>query len=215
MRPREPPFLDASDRVAILPGTLVVLAGDRFLHAPSQPDHAGEVIGALGQRLAFHGRGPLRAAAGVLGAAVDVGNQRLEFLLEMDVVVRAAQPSLIAKLEEGDSAHRARLLVEEGEFVGSLADRERPRQAATDRFLLPLLRRLRLVEVHPCVILAEVEFAHLARLQLGDVEDRLLVALLALHRSLLTANRRNHSGSPAEGRPRLVGRRVVGRRIRR
>jgi hypothetical protein len=31
------------------------------------------------------------------------------------------------------------------------------------------------------VVLAEVEFAHLARFQFGDVKDRLLVALLALH----------------------------------
>jgi len=106
----------------------------------------------------------------------------------MGVVVRAAQPALIAELEEGDDPHGADFLFDEGEFVRGLAHGERPGEGSTGTGLLlavPAAARLALVEVGPRVVCAEVQFADFARLQFRDVEQGLLVALLALHGILL------------------------------
>ena len=57
-----------------------------------------------------------RAVAGLLSFvrrfAMDVRNQRLEFLLEKYIIVRAAQTALIAELEKRDPADRASPLIE-------------------------------------------------------------------------------------------------------
>ena len=47
-------------------------------------------------------------------------DQRLQLLLEADIVVRAAQAALVAEFEERDAANRAGLLVEPGQLLGRL-----------------------------------------------------------------------------------------------
>mgnify|MGYP003340474870 CR=1 FL=1 len=114
---------------------------------------------------------------------MDVGDEGLELALELDVVVRAAEPPLIAELEEGDAAHVAAALVEGGEVVGDLPHaqrrRERPSLAASLAGVAGLL--LGLVEVGPGVLLAEVHLANAPRLEFRDVEHGRIVTLLALH----------------------------------
>ena len=63
-----------------------------------------------------------RPLARVRRLAVDVHHQRLQLLLEEDVVVRAAEPPLVAELVERDAAHRTGLLVQLGQLFGGLAD---------------------------------------------------------------------------------------------
>jgi len=80
-------------------------------------------------------------------------------------------------------------LVEQRQFARGLSDAQRPRDAATGAagFLgrgLLLGAPFRLVEIRPGMILAEVQFADFSRLQFGDVEHGLFVALLALHAEL-------------------------------
>ena len=105
-------------------------------------------------------------------------------------------------------------LVEDRQFVGSLAHIERTGQPASLR--LPLLVRgtaaapLRLIEVGSGMVLAQVEFANSPRLEFRDVEHRLFVTLLALHgspvrQSLAFLNPLDHSGFAPQGRPRFTG----------
>jgi hypothetical protein len=112
---------------------------------------------------------------------VNADDQRFELSLEEDVVVRAAQPALAAELVEGDSADRARLLIQAGQFLGGLADRhlicESGGHACHGRWLVR-----RRGKILPGVGFAEMQFLRLAAGQLGDVERRRLIALLALHR---------------------------------
>ena len=70
--------------VAQLRGLLVFFGGDRFLHFAAQADELRLLVGAV--------RAALGHFADVLRLVVDVHQQRLELLLEEDVVVRAAQP---------------------------------------------------------------------------------------------------------------------------
>jgi len=162
---------------------LIFLESDRLLHLASQADDAGQILRALGQ-----GIGSRRPPASMLGCAVDVRNQRFQFLFELNIVVRAAQPALISEFEERDAAHLAGPLVEDCQFIGGLTDAECPRRG---RRLLGILRSAlgwlatRLVEIGPGMVLAEMEFADGSALQLRDVKHGLLVTLLALHEHTL------------------------------
>ena len=75
----------------------------------------------------------LRHLADVPRLAVDVQEQRLQLRGEADVVVRAAEPALLAELQERDAAHRAGPLVEPGQLLGRLADGQMLGQQAGHR----------------------------------------------------------------------------------
>src|SRR6185312_3404762 len=168
---------DLSNLVSKLRSLLVVLALNGFLHFSPQTDQF---------RLAL---GIERRAAGALadvGAfAVNVQDQGVEFLLKADVVVRAAQPALIAELEKRDPADRAGLLVEPGQFLRRAADQllgQGPGQVRTaGRFVI------RLGQVFAGVFFAKMQLLGFAARQFGDVKCRRFFALEALHRTNFAA----------------------------
>jgi hypothetical protein len=121
---------------------------------------------------------------------MDVGDEGIEFLLELKIVVGAAEAPLVAELEECDPAHVAAAFVEDGEILGGLSDAERPHKrpafgslplASPGLTRIATVAPLGLIEVDAGMFLAEMDLADIARLEFRDVEHRRVVALLALH----------------------------------
>ncbi len=102
-----------------------------------------------------------RMLAHVRQFAVDVHNQRIERVLETNVIVGAAQAPLAAELVKSNAAYRARLLIQLGQLFGGLADGHLVRQhrghASGGRGLAR-----RLGQVLPGVIFAKMQFLRFA-----------------------------------------------------
>src|SRR5262249_34039774 len=110
------PLFEAADLVTDAGRLLVVLAGDGLLEAVSQ-------LGPLGLRPPAL-TAPPGGLAAVLGLAVDVLQQRGQFVAELLVVVGAPEPAGVAELGELHAAQGALVLVEQALFrlVNVLAD---------------------------------------------------------------------------------------------
>ena len=170
---------------------LVLLAGHRFLHFAAEPDQLGPLFAPL--------RAPLGDLADVLVLAVDIEDQRLQLALEADVVVRTAQPALVAELVEGDPADRAGLLIQlrqllggltDGHLLGHLLGQGRGHARGPGRLFAGLR------EVLPGVLLAKVQLLRLAPGQLRNVERGGLIAFLTFHQhELLTRPRHQDSNT--------------------
>jgi hypothetical protein len=129
----------------------------------------------------------------MLNRPMDIGDEGLQFLLELHVIVWAPQSSLIAELEEGNPAHVTDLLVKFRKLFGGLPDPEGSRRATS---LGSLTVSLGLIEVDTGMILTQMDLSNIARLQLSDVKHRLLVALLTPHESTLLQNLHQNQGPP-------------------
>src|SRR5262249_24807580 len=113
-----------------------------------------------------------RRFAAVLRLAVDILEEGNQVVAELLVVVGAAEPSAVAKLDELDAARRAFMLVEQPLLFAA-----RLRNRRFTGFLL------RIVEVFLGALLAKVKLLELFLAKhLRDVQDGLIVAFLALHR---------------------------------
>ena len=101
--------------VAKLGGPFVIFLLHRFLHLAPQADQ----LASARRCPPACPRGPL---ADVLASRRECWRSAAQLFLETDVVVRAAQPALVAELVERDAAHRARPLIELGQLFGRLAE---------------------------------------------------------------------------------------------
>src|SRR4051812_29390648 len=111
--------------------------------------------------------------------AMDIEDQWVEFLLEAQVIVRAAQTALVSKLVKRDAANGTSFLVKPGQFFGSLSDGHLLHHSAADRGSTRF--GIRLGEIIAGMILTEVQFLRLAAGEFRDVERRRFIALLTLH----------------------------------
>ena len=141
--------------VAQLRGPLVVFFVDRFLHLAAQADQL---------RAAARCRSAIRCGtlADVLASRRGCSRSAARARLEADVVVRAAEPALVAELVKRDAADRAGPLVEPGQFLGRLADGQLLGQHAGHAGSDRAARRPTGVRYCRRVLLAQVQFVRLA-----------------------------------------------------
>src|SRR5947207_4006983 len=112
--------------------------------------------------------------------AVDISDQWLQLFFEAHVVVRAAEPPLVAELVKRNPADRAGPLVEPGQLFGSLADGQLLRQCPGDGRRAARLT-VALCQILPRVLFAQMQLSVLAAFQFRNVERGRTLALLALH----------------------------------
>src|SRR4051812_36006534 len=173
-RPRKPllgrtlTLLELADAVAESGRIFIRLAGDGLLELLAKLDQFRLGLLVLGQ--------PPRRLAAMLDLAVNVLQQRRQFFAELGVIVRATEPTGVAKLDEFDAADRTFSLIEP---TGLVALFDGPALAAFGAAAL-----LGLMDVFLRALLAEVQFFVLVLADdFGDVQGGLLAdALLALHR---------------------------------
>src|SRR4051812_26304608 len=107
-------LFDRADFVAELGCLLVFLGRNCLLHLTAEANQLSLLFRAA--------RAEFRHFADVTRLAMDVEQQRLELIGEADIVVRAAEAALLAKLEEGNAADRAGALVEASELLGGFTN---------------------------------------------------------------------------------------------
>jgi hypothetical protein len=128
--------------------------------------------------------------------AMDIQKEGLQFGAKTHVIVRAAEPTLLAKLEERNAADRASPLVEPSQLFGRLADRQMLCQQASHRgqSFVGFLHSGRQEFVR--AVFAQVQFVRFAVYQIRDVECSRLVTLLTFHRMPRTPREPHTAGPP-------------------
>jgi hypothetical protein len=107
-------FFGATDFVAEFRCQFVIFVFNSFFQRATQADQLRSFF--------YAGNGPMRMLAHMRQLAVNAHYQRFELSFEADIIVWATEPPLTAKLVKRNSADRARLLIELGQFFGRLTD---------------------------------------------------------------------------------------------
>lgn len=166
-------LFDVVDFVAQLRGLLVVFAGHRLFHFAPQTNELRLLFGVSAKTLGHFSH--------VMSFVVDVQEQWLQLLCKAGVVVWTPETTLLAEFSEADAADRTNLLIEPRQLLGGFAHGqllcEKTRHGR--HHIAGVVGGGR--EKRLSTIFAQVQFVGLAVHQVGDVEGRLLVTLLALH----------------------------------
>ncbi len=116
----------------------------------------------------------------VLRRAVNVHDQRFQLLAKTDVIVWTAESTGMPELIERHPADRAGPLVQPRQILSRLPHFQMLGQYA-GQTRSRLLGLIRLGQVDPCVLFAEMQLRRLVARQFRDVKGRGFLAVLALH----------------------------------